>query len=736
MLTILRNSRPRLSRVSFVVSRFNSTEQIDDDNENSITNRREWLCFNKPTDESRSFTISSYNLLSRHYMWSQVYDYLPAKSIDWDNRFELINKNMKDLAEISDIMCFQEMEYKVYNDYWKDYLLERNFTSQIKMKRSPNYWTKNPTMMDGVSIFVNQDKFKVINYEKIDYADNIFNNPMLFEQTEDLKNRLCNRNTVAVVVTLQHLITKELIFLSNTHLYWSPKHPDVKLLQTYALTKAIKNSIQRYYKIDSDLEMNEFLIKNNVNIFMVGDFNSVPDSLVYKFLTKGEIDLSNEPEFNQDYGKTIPKTILKNDLGEFNSPYRSPFESHLFDKTTYTRNFKQIIDYIWFNKSNKNLKLISALGDLDKSYLDRYLGFPNEEFPKNELAGFIKHEEQEYDFTTQTQTPSPSPPRKKVKMEVKIEESDLLNDSNVKIKRKVKQKQKQKPKQQVNLPTTVPDTFWKVYPLIKKMRSNIISPVDTMGCATSTTQITGLTKGVNYRFQTLISLMMSSQTKDEVNHATLLKLHEFCQNELGFTNDGLCIDAILKINDLDLDNVIKSVGFHNRKTQYIKKAAIMLKEKFNSDIPKDINSIMELPGVGPKMGYLLLQIAWGITTGIGVDVHVDRICRMFKWVRGPGGGGPEYTRKCLESMFSKPEDKYLWNELNPVLVGFGQVVCTPVRPRCDLCLVSRTGLCPGVDKPLVRKSDSDRLKGVSDWWCIGKSRGDLNLLVKDIEDLY
>ncbi|GME78419.1 unnamed protein product [Ambrosiozyma monospora] len=298
-------------------------------------------------------------------------------------------------------------------------------------------------------------------------------------------------------------------------------------------------------------------------------------------------------------------------------------------------------------------------------------------------------------------------------------------------KPKRKSTAKSKPKQQLNLPTQPPPHFWPMYNAIKEMRSKITAPVDTVGCATISTAITGLTSGPIYNFQCLISLMLSAQTKDEVNHFVMDKLHNYCKNEMGY-EDGLCLDAIRNMEEAKLDELIFKVGFHKRKSHFIKQTCEILYAEHHGEIPKTIEEITAFPGVGPKMGYLLLQIAWGISSGIGVDTHMHRMAEIFNWVpktKNGKGFTPEYVRLCLESMLA--EHKEEWVNINPVLVGFGQMVCLPVAPRCDICTLSRTGLCPAVDKRLLRKVDGDKKKGVSSPQ--KKSRGDLSQLIRDIE---
>ena len=62
----------------------------------------------------------------------------------------------------------------------------------------------------------------------------------------------------------------------------------------------------------------------------------------------------------------------------------------------------------------------------------------------------------------------------------------------------------------------------------------------------------------------------------------------------------------------------------------IKVAQICI-DKFDDDIPDNIDDLVSLPGIGPKMGYLALQCAWHKNEGIGIDTHVHRICQRLNW---------------------------------------------------------------------------------------------------------
>ncbi|KAI8981569.1 DNA glycosylase [Pilobolus umbonatus] len=230
-----------------------------------------------------------------------------------------------------------------------------------------------------------------------------------------------------------------------------------------------------------------------------------------------------------------------------------------------------------------------------------------------------------------------------------------------------------------------PDTWNSVYDRIQEFRTGITAPVDTMGCERLADETAS--RPVQ-RFQTLFSLMLSSQTKDTVTSVVVRKL----QKELPH---GLCLGSILEIDEAELDKMISPIGFHTKKASYIKQTAVILRDQYMGDIPDTAEDLVKLPGVGPKMAYLTLQVAWNKNMGIGVDVHVHRISNRLGWVKT---NTPEETRESLQSWL--PKDK--WKGINPMLVGFGQTVCLPRGPRCDICPVSE--YCPSAVKTTKKTS--------------------------------
>ncbi|KAF7353854.1 Endonuclease III-like protein [Mycena venus] len=240
-----------------------------------------------------------------------------------------------------------------------------------------------------------------------------------------------------------------------------------------------------------------------------------------------------------------------------------------------------------------------------------------------------------------------------------------------------------------------PPRWREVYACIKKMRDTNKAPVDTMGCHMAQQHETD---PKNKRFVTLVSLMLSPQTKDQVTDAAVSKL----RTALG---GSVSLDAVLAADKETISGAINKVGFWPRKTEYIKRAAEKLRDEFDSDVPKTIEGMVSLPGVGPKIGFLALQHAWGINIGIGVDVHVLRITRLLGWHKADN---PEDARISLESWL--PTE--LQVEINPLLVGFGQTICPANTPHCGECDLSALGLCPSAKLKAPKKK---KPVAVPDW---------------------
>ncbi|KAB5554537.1 DNA repair protein Ntg1, partial [Coniochaeta sp. 2T2.1] len=250
--------------------------------------------------------------------------------------------------------------------------------------------------------------------------------------------------------------------------------------------------------------------------------------------------------------------------------------------------------------------------------------------------------------------------------------------------------------------TTQPPSDWEeIYDLVKQMRlsggaaSN--AAVDTMGCE----RLAGKDASVkDKRFHTLVALMLSSQTKDTVTAEAMGRLMREMPPAKEGCEPGLNLENMIAIEPEKLNEIIGKVGFHNNKTKYLKQTALLLRDKFEGDIPPTIEGLVSLPGVGPKMAHLCMSATdgWNRVEGIGVDVHVHRITNLWGW-QNPPSKNPEATRMALQAWL--PRDR--WKEINWLLVGFGQTVCLPVGRRCGECEVGLRGLCKSAERKKVNE---------------------------------
>ena len=222
----------------------------------------------------------------------------------------------------------------------------------------------------------------------------------------------------------------------------------------------------------------------------------------------------------------------------------------------------------------------------------------------------------------------------------------------------------------------VPNAAWSNHlRLIKEMRSAGGAPVDSMGC--ERTSDPSAPPAVR-RFQTLVSLMLSSQTKDAVNYSACLRLRDQIPG-------GLTAAAVAAAPLSLLEELIYPVSFFRNKAKFVKAAGAFCAEKLDGDIPDSVEALCKLAGVGPKMAFIAMDAAWGMCVGIGVDIHVHRITNRLRWVNTTD---PKATQMHLQSWLPREE----WGPLNVLLVGFGQTICTPTAPKCSECKAQ--SICP------------------------------------------
>lgn len=345
-------------------------------NDFSATKFRHWIELTEPSNHS--FSIMSYNLLSQHYVWKEVFGSLDKRFLDWPHyRFPLINEVIRQLP--CDIMCFQELECLVYKNQWCDNYPLEDYELVYIQKPNPAYWgTKPSEFMDGVGIFINTKRFKLVSLHGVNFGKYVTANPEKFDITKDIEARLVPRNTVAAILHLQDKLSGENVFVSNTHLYWLPLYNDVKVMQTKILLNAL------------DRLISSTRVKNP-RVIMCGDFNSTPELLVFRLLKEGFVSMDDTKDFTDyDYGSQVDGESLANrqiinpfSLAPVYGPLLNDSNNEKLEFTSYTKRFPLILDHIWC--STEGLRVNSLLGKVDSNYCENAAGFPDNYFPSDHI---------------------------------------------------------------------------------------------------------------------------------------------------------------------------------------------------------------------------------------------------------------------------------------------------------------------------------------------------------------
>lgn len=185
-----------------------------------------------------------------------------------------------------------------------------------------------------------------------------------------------------------------------------------------------------------------------------------------------------------------------------------------------------------------------------------------------------------------------------------------------------------------------------------------------------------LKSGIKDRvYATLVSTILSLRTKDAVTEKTSLRLFEKAS-----TWEGL-----FKLSESEIEKLIYPSGFYKTKAKSLKKIAEIIIEKYKGVVPKSLDELLTLPGVGRKTANLVLTEGFGLAEGLCVDVHVHRITNRWGLVKTKT---PDETEMALRKVLPQ---KY-WKKINSLLVAFGQNVCVPVSPWCSRCQIAK--LCP------------------------------------------
>ncbi|KAI9274074.1 Endonuclease/exonuclease/phosphatase [Helicostylum pulchrum] len=341
---------------------------------------REWITVENDTseDDQDKFTVLCYNILCEKYATSQVYGYTPSWALNWDYRKELIISEV--LNYNADIVCLQEVAMKQYEEALGDAFKDRGDYDGVffPKSRAKTMADKERRAVDGCAIFYKASKYDLIEHHLLEYNQKALQRPD-FKASDDIYNRVMTKDNVAVMIVLENKETLARVLVVNSHIHWDPHDADVKLVQVGMLMDELDKFASKHLKPPTTSPHGPtYASTTQLPTIICGDFNSLPDSGVYEFLSKSTIRQDHADFGNYMYGNYTTEG-LSHKLS-LKSTYSSVGE---LDITNYTPGFKGTLDYIWY--TNNTLDVMSLLGGVNQEYLDKVVGFPNPHFPSDHI---------------------------------------------------------------------------------------------------------------------------------------------------------------------------------------------------------------------------------------------------------------------------------------------------------------------------------------------------------------
>ena len=190
-------------------------------------------------------------------------------------------------------------------------------------------------------------------------------------------------------------------------------------------------------------------------------------------------------------------------------------------------------------------------------------------------------------------------------------------------------------------------------------------------------------------FQLLIATVLSAQTTDVRVNLTAPELFAKYPTP----------EDLAGANPEDVETILKPTGFFRAKTKAVIGLSVALRDNFGGEVPRKLEDLVTLPGVGRKTANVVLGNAFGIP-GITVDTHFGRLARRFGWTK-------EMEPDKVEAEVGELIPKRDWTMLSHHLILHGRRVCHARKPACGACVIAR--LCPSYGEGPIDAKEAAKL---------------------------
>lgn len=364
--------------------------------------QRPWISL-KERDGSAptaALTVMCYNVLCDKYATRQLYGYCPSWALSWEYRKKGILEEITSWS--ADIISLQEVETEQYWSVFLETLQPRGYEGFFCPKsRAKLVSEAERKHVDGCAVFYKTSKFSLVQKHTVEFNQVAMAHS---EGSEVMLNRVMTKDNIGVAVLLEVREdafssgtpplppAERLLLVANAHMHWDPEFSDVKLIQTMMFLSELKSIAQRAARPSdpsSDPSSDPPSDPPDIPIVLCADLNSLPDSGVVEYLSKGGV-AENHKDFKElRYNECLSNfSCNANNHGSITHDFllRSAYEGDAMPYTNYTYDFKGVIDYIFF--SRRRLALLGLLGPLESRWLteNHITGCPHPHIPSDHFS--------------------------------------------------------------------------------------------------------------------------------------------------------------------------------------------------------------------------------------------------------------------------------------------------------------------------------------------------------------
>ncbi|CAH2040750.1 unnamed protein product, partial [Iphiclides podalirius] len=342
------------------------------------------------------FTVMCYNVLCDKYATRQMYGYCPSWALEWDYRKKGILDEIRHYS--ADIISLQAMETDQFYNFFLPELKQDGYDGIFSPKsRAKTMSESERKYVDGCAIFFRSAKFALVKEHLIEFNQLAMANS---EGSDNMLNRVMPKDNIGLAALLK---TKEAawengiptdssmlgqpILVCTAHIHWDPEFCDVKLIQTMMLSNELRSILD-----DSARTLRLAGHRDNVQLLLCGDFNSLPDSGVVEFLSSGRVSSEHRDFKELGYANVLRRMPGSEHEFTHNFKLASAYSEDIMPYTNYTFDFKGIIDYIFYSK--QSMTPLGLLGPLSQDWFREHkvVGCPHPHIPSDHFPLLVELE--------------------------------------------------------------------------------------------------------------------------------------------------------------------------------------------------------------------------------------------------------------------------------------------------------------------------------------------------------